>query len=146
MTLYTKERLEELFKESKLRHQPKPKQPTKRQTEQLNRLHQLKNNLLWQPKDSRWIDEEWPTDDQLLYLKHKIQLKTIPNLKFKTRGMKPKGEWEKALKEKTLDENECDIIRMWCDSMLHQLIINRRRQDGGTDTKEDNPQAGDRQR
>ena len=141
MTLYTKERLEELFKESRNRHQPKPKQPTERQTEQLNRLHQLKNNLLWEVKQTRWIDEDWPTDDQLLYLKHKIQLKTIPNLKFKTRGMKPKGEWEKALKAKTLDEQECDIIRMWCDSMLHQLIINRRRNDAGKNAKKDNPQA-----
>lgn len=141
MTLYTKERLEELFRQSKLRHQPKPKQPTERQTEQLNRLHQLENDLLWHPRDSRWIDEEWPTDDQLLYLKAKIKPIKIPNLTLKTRGMKPKGEWEQALKEKTLDEDECDIIRMWADTMLHQLIVTRRTQDAGKDRKEDNPQA-----
>lgn len=141
MALYTKERLEELFKESRMKHKPKPKQPTKRQTEQLNRLHQLNNDLLWQPRDSRWIDEEWPTEEQLRYLKAKIKLKTIPNLKLRTTGMKPKGQWERALKEKTLDEDECDIIRMWCDSMLHQLIINRRRKDAGKDAKEDNPQG-----
>lgn len=142
MALYTKERLEELFKQSRIRHQPKPKQPTKRQTEMVNRLHQLDNDLLWNPRATRWIDEEWPTEEQLRYLKAKMKEIKIPHLELKTRGMRPKGKWERALKAKTLDEDECDIIRMWCDTMLHQLIT-KRRQDAGKDTKEDNRQGRD---
>ena len=144
MALYTKQRLEEIFAESRMRHQakpkpkPKPKQPKKTQTETPPQPQQPSNKRLWEPRDTRWIDEEWPTYDQLWYLKEKIKLINLPNLKLKTKGMRPKGKWERALKDKTLDEDECDIIRMWADSVLHQLIIKRRRQD--------KPQAGDDER